>query len=232
MSVKRYLVTRPRPAGEAFAAELQARGFAALLSPLFEVRFRTGPDLDLAGIAAVLATSANGVSAFARRTPGRDVPLFAVGPETADVAREAGFRQVEIAGGNGADLAALAASRVSAGARLLHAAGSNGKPLAVPGCRVERCELYDLVAFGCLSDEATAALEAGTLAGAFFFSPKSAAGFRAVVEAGGLERFCAPLSAHCIGKAAAKALSPLAFAHIFIASAPNRAALLDTLPVS
>ena len=230
--VKRYLVTRPRPAAERFAAELRARGAEALVAPLFEVRFRDGPELDLAGIAAVLATSANGVLAFARRTPGRAVPLFAVGPETAAAAKKAGFRHVENAGGAGANLAALAASSVPPGSRLLHAAGSNGKLLAVPGCKVERLDLYDVIASDRLSDEARAALEAGTLAGAFFFSPNSAARFRVVVEAGGLMRFCAPLSAHCIGKAAAKALSPLAFAHIFIAASPNRAALLDTLPVS
>ena len=45
----------------------------------------------LDGVQAILATSANGVRALARRTPRRDLPLFAVGPQTAARGAEAGI---------------------------------------------------------------------------------------------------------------------------------------------
>src|SRR6185437_14495922 len=45
-------------------------------------------------------TSANGIDALARRTSVRDVPVFAVGPQTSEAARAAGFANVQDAGGS------------------------------------------------------------------------------------------------------------------------------------
>ena len=78
----RLLVTRPREDGEAFAKLLAARGHEAVVAPVMEVQFLAGPPVPLEGVQAVLATSANGVRALVRRTQRRDVPLFAVGPQT------------------------------------------------------------------------------------------------------------------------------------------------------
>ena len=72
----RILVTRPREDGEEIARRLAAMGHQALLAPLLSVKFLDGAAPDLAGIQAMLATSANGVRALARRTPNRDVPRF------------------------------------------------------------------------------------------------------------------------------------------------------------
>ncbi len=68
--------------------------------PLLSVRFHDGPPLALDGAQAILATSANGVRALARRSRARDLPVFAVGPQTAEAAREAGFANVKSADGD------------------------------------------------------------------------------------------------------------------------------------
>ncbi len=83
----RVLVTRPKEDAEETAQLLAARGHQALVAPLLETRFFDGAALTLEGVQAVLATSANGVRALARRTARRDVPLFAVGPQTAEAAK-------------------------------------------------------------------------------------------------------------------------------------------------
>ena len=76
----RALVTRPRAEAAELAEALAARGIAALLEPLLDIRYRElGDPPDLAGVQAVLCTSANGVRAFARLRPERAVKLFAVG---------------------------------------------------------------------------------------------------------------------------------------------------------
>jgi uroporphyrinogen-III synthase len=121
----RLLITRPREAAEPLAAILEARGHHSVIAPVMEVRLRDGAPLVLDDIQAVLATSANGVRAFIHRSERRDLPLYAVGPQTAEAAREAGFRSVVSADGDGSALAEKAASELDPekGA-LLHAAGA------------------------------------------------------------------------------------------------------------
>jgi uroporphyrinogen-III synthase len=90
----RILVTRPREDGEQIAAKLAALGHTALLAPLLEPRFHDGPEPALNDVQAILATSANGIRALIRRTARRDIPIFAVGPQTTEEARAAGFSDV------------------------------------------------------------------------------------------------------------------------------------------
>src|SRR5438067_9042653 len=93
------LVTRPRAEAEGLAAALDARGIAALIEPLLDISYRDAPPPDLAGVQAILCTSANGVRALARLSEDRAPPLFAVGEATAARARAEGFARVESAGG-------------------------------------------------------------------------------------------------------------------------------------
>ena len=87
----RILVTRPLEDGKEIAARLAEMGHQALLAPLLTPRFQDGPEPDLTDVQAILATSANGIRALARRTARRDFPIFAVGPQTTEEAQKAGF---------------------------------------------------------------------------------------------------------------------------------------------
>lgn len=225
----RYLVTRPEPGATEFAAGLARRGAEAVMAPLFSIRFADGPPLDLAGIDALVVTSANAVAALVRRCDTRALPLFAIGPQTAATARSAGFVRVENADGDRTVLGEVLA-RAMGGGTLLHACGVEAPDLAAAGCVVRRAVLYESVAATALPAAAASALRDGTLAGAFFFSPRGAEVFARLVLAERLDRYCAALDAYCISAPAAKFPAPLSFAHIFIASRPNRAAMLDMLP--
>src|SRR5580704_15575369 len=108
----RALVTRPRAEAAALAEALMARGIEAIIEPLLEIHYRDGPAPDLAGVQAVLCTSANGVRALARLSNERAVPLFAIGEASAARARGEGFARVESAGGSLADLAGLVRDRL------------------------------------------------------------------------------------------------------------------------
>ena len=96
----KVLVTRPAEDGAEIAKRLAAMGHEALLAPLLRIEFLAGPPLSLDDVQAILATSANGVRALARRTSVRDLPLFAVGPQTAAAAQEAGFVRIRNAAGD------------------------------------------------------------------------------------------------------------------------------------
>src|SRR6476646_3027086 len=88
---RRALVTRPRAEAMALAEALAMRGIATVIEPLLDIHYRDEPAPDLAGVQAVLCTSANGVRAWARLSGERDIALFAVGEATAARARAAGF---------------------------------------------------------------------------------------------------------------------------------------------
>lgn len=231
----RVLVTRPQEDAQATAAKLTARGHDAILAPLLEIRFREGPTISLDSVQAILATSANGVRALARRSARRDLALFAVGRQTADAARLAGFAKVRSADGDGAALAQAALRWAKPGdGMLLHAAGGETKgelaaTLARGGFALRTETLYDAVAVRALPPAAADALRAQSLDAALFYSPRSARIFRDLVLAAGLATSCRTAFAVAISPAAAKALDGLEFGEIRVAARPDQDALLTLL---
>lgn len=179
----RILLTRPAEDSERFADRLRNAGIETLIAPLMTVDLAEGPPLALAGVQALLVTSANGVRALARRTGKRDrtLPVYAVGDATAHEARTAGFTTVESAGGDVDDLSRLVAARCDpAAGALVHVAGSAvagdlAGALGKRGFRYRREVLYAARPVAALPDEAAAALRENGLDAAALFSPRSAA---------------------------------------------------------
>lgn len=229
----KVLVTRPAEDCAQIARRLAEMGHEALLAPLLTVRFQDGPALVLAGIQAVLATSANGVRALARRTDRRDLPLFAVGPQTTEAARVAGFLRIRNADGDAAALAEAVPGWADPGAgALLHVTGEEGggwlaQTLQARGFNVRRMELYRVDAAAELPPPAAQALQQGAVEAALFFSPRSARVFGECVTKSGLST--ARLTAVCISANTAAALEGITFAGIRVAAAPNQDALLACL---
>jgi len=229
----RILVTRPAQDGADIARRLADMGHEALLAPLLTVQIQDGPPLMLDGVQAVLATSANGVRALAARTPARDVPLFAVGPQTAEAAALAGFIRVRSADGDATALAAAACDWADprAGA-LLHAAGKNGSgvladALTAKGFQVRREILYRVEPARHLPAAAVRALQDNAIQAALFFSPQSARIFADCATRAGVSTV--GLLAVCISANTANALHGLTFAEVRVAPAPNQSALLACL---
>ena len=232
----RALVTRPRAEAAELSEALAARGIAALLEPLLEIRHR---DLDippdLAGVQAVLCTSANGVRALARLSPERAVKLFAVGEATAARARAEGFLHVQSAGGAIGDLAELASRRLRPDAgRLLHVAGSLVAgdlcgELRDRGFMADRLVLYEAQPVGALSAATVRSLAAGIVDFALFFSPRTAAIFARLADQAGIADAMRHVAAISISAAADAALDRLSFRARLIAFRPDQAALLAAL---
>jgi len=232
----RLLVTRPREDAEAFAAILEGRSHEVVVAPLLELRFLPGGDIPLLNIQAVLATSANGVRAFAARSPERNLPLYVVGPQSAEAATRAGFQNVVSADGDAAALIAKVVDSINpANGKLLHAggvetAGRVKQALEERGYQVEAVILYEAVPAETLPANADEALRTNMLDGVLMFSPRSARVFASLVTKAGLAQNCQNMDAFCISSATADALSPLPFARLAVAGSPNQAAMLDLLP--
>ena len=228
----RVLVTRPRAEAEALAAQLGRRGLEPVVEPLIEIADRPATPPDLAGVQAILCTSANGVRALARASEARGLPVFAVGDTTAREARAAGFHRVESAGGDVDALARLVGHSLHpAGGRLLHVAGSEvagdlAAALGAQGFAVERAVLYEARAAAALRPATVRLIDAGQIDLALFFSPRSAAIFARLAVAAGVGDGLAATMAISISAAADAALGQLPFRARAVAAAPNQAALL------
>jgi uroporphyrinogen-III synthase len=231
----RALVTRPRAEAAALAEALMTRGVEAIVEPLLDIHYRDGPAPDLAGVQAVLCTSANGVRALARLSGERAVPLFAVGEASAARAREDGFARVESAGGNVDDLARLARQRLRPEAgRLLHVAGSDvagdlAGQLRRAGFTVERAVLYEARPAAGLSAATVRALAGGLIDFALFFSPRTATIFARLAERAGIAAALRNVTAVSISAAADGALAGLEFQARHIAATPDQRGLLAAL---
>jgi uroporphyrinogen-III synthase len=232
----RLLVTRPSEDAETIAAQLRAKGHEPVVAPLMEVRIHHGEKLALAGIQAILATSANGVRAIAGRSDRRDIPIYAVGPQTAETARVSGFASVRSADGDAVALVETVAAQLDPAAGILfHAAGAETagrlrQALITRGFTVESTVLYEAVQAKELPPNATAALKDNMLDGILLFSPRSAKILAGLLSAAGLTEHCARLQAYCISAATAAALAGVAFARVAVAGSPNQEAMLALLP--
>lgn len=228
----RILVTRPSEDAEATVAKLKSLGHEAMAAPLLDIRFREDATIDLNGVQAILATSANAIRALQQSGAPRDMRVLAVGPQTAQAARLAGFANVENAAGNAATLAEAAArwAKPQDGA-LLHVqgqetAGGLSARLGALGYEVRSVVLYEAAEAESLPEDAAAALQAGTLDAAMFYSPRSARVFFKCVVNAGIAQTTSGLSALCISKPTAEALKPLVFREILTAARPDQDAML------
>ena len=224
------LLTRPEPGARATAARLAALGYTPVLAPLLVVRPRPFVLPDPARVQAIVAASGHAVDALP--SSHLALPLLAVGAATAARARAAGCAQVRSADGDAQALAALAARHADpAGKALLLLCGAGqGAALAASlrghGFAVIRRVTYAARPVARLPEPARAALAAGTLAAALFFSAETARAFARLARGAAL----AGIEAITIGRPAAMALEGLGFRAVRIAAKPNQDAMLALLP--
>ncbi|HEY4344884.1 MAG TPA: uroporphyrinogen-III synthase [Parvibaculum sp.] len=232
----RLLVTRPDEDAGSLVAALTALGHEAVAAPLLSIRVLLDVKIPDAAYRALLVTSANGVRALGRHVERLlSLKVFAVGEASAEAAREAGFADVEAAGGDVASLTALVARRLApGGGPLLHIAGSivagdlKGD-LEKLNFSVMRTVLYEAVTAPRLPDHAAVDLKAGRIDGVLLYSPRTAKTFAALVRDEGVEGALSGVTAYCLSQAVAEALTGLPLAAIRVAAAPDQLSLLGLI---
>jgi len=231
----RLLLTRPREDSAELADALANIGVTALMEPLLRIEFVDAPPPGLSGVQALLVTSANGVRAFAKVSPERDIPVYAVGDTSARAARDLGFAQVESASGDVEALAALVCDRLEpADGDLLHVAGSRlagdlAGSLQKSGFGYRRAVLYAAEKTMQLSDAAQRAVETGELDGVVLYSPRTADGLVGLLRAAGLAGKCKHMTAFCLSGAVADKAGALNWQNMVVADSPDQAALIETI---
>jgi len=229
------LVTRPEEDARPLAEALRTRGLAVVIEPLLAIRplpeAAEGLAQDLAGVQALLFTSANGARAFAALSPRRDIGVLAVGDATATAARSLGFTAVESASGDVQDLARLAAERLKpAAGPLFHAAGSAvagdlAQLLAASGFELRRRMLYESRPAEAFTAEALAALKMGAIDLVLLFSPRTAASFTQLAKAAGVDT--RTMTALALSPNVALAVRELDWKTVETAARPDLSAMLE-----
>lgn len=233
---RRALITRPQEDSADVAIALARRGITPVLAPMMRIAYAPVEIENEVGLAqAVLFTSRNGVRAFTRLSPRRDMPAFAVGDSTASLARDNGFTQVESAKGDSSDLARLVIARLKPEAGLVfHAAGATvggdlAETLNKSGFNVVRQALYEAKPVPELDNETATALRDRTLDYVLFFSPRTGRIFAERVAAAGLDHTCDSLTAICLSEAVANEVTDLPWKDRLVAATPTTEALISVL---
>lgn len=222
------LVTRPEPGAAETARAVAALGWHPILAPalLLVPRAFAAPPAQ-----AVLITS----RAAARALPSSALPVLAVGEATAAEARAQGFPNVAAAAGDAAALAALATATLNpaAGPLLLAVGQGYGQELATQlraaGFRVLRRIAYAASPAPALPGPAQAALGAGQVRAALFYSPRSALAAMAQLRAAGLLHAIPGIEALAISPRVAHVLKALPWRALRVAARPDQPSLLAEL---
>jgi len=237
----RVLVTRALEDARRTAEDLAGRGHQALVAPLSRIHTLDMRGPDLTDVQGVIATSSNGVRAFARRCGHRDIRVFAVGGKTAAAARSAGFTDVFSADGDSKALAtSICKSLTPAAGALLHVAarrspGDLHRELAEAGFECRVWHLYDVVPCRTLPRRVLDAFRRGVVDAVLVLSPESGRMLVDALKDGGVAAECHRVVACCISKAAAAKVLDVGFGAIRTAERPTLdavLALLDSGPVS
>jgi uroporphyrinogen-III synthase len=184
-------------------------------------------------VVAVMLTSGSAIPALP--SDYHDLPVLTVGDATATRACAAGFRHVVSAGGDAKDLAGLAKAQLPLNARpILLAVGEfQGNALAdelrAGGFRVLRRVVYSVVPARALTAPAVAALRAGHVRAALFFSAETAQHFVQLAQRARVGTALRSVEAISIGRPAAMALGQLTWRRIRVAARPNQDEMLALL---
>ena len=231
----RVVLTRPQEDSERTATALRARGHEVLIAPLLRVE---PVDTELrTNWGAVIITSANAAAALAAH-PARELltklPLFAVGTRSADAARQAGFTEITIAGGDVHDLLRLVVERrADAKAPVLYLAGEDRSgdlmgDLVVRGIAAELAVIYR-AATAPFSAALVESLKADEVDAVLHFSKRSAQSYLAGAAAAGVADLALAVRHFCLSAQIAEPLRAAGASGIAVAKRPDEAALLELL---
>ena len=235
------LVTRPSPDDETTAKALRARGIEVLRAPM--LRFEPVPfqdDAD-ANYGAVIVTSANALRAIAPHLASRLVklPLFAVGENTAEAARDAGFGEVIASKGDAGALRDLVLARAKSkqlrkASPILYLAGADlardlVSELSENGFTVVTQTTYRMVPAPSLPQEVCDAFVAHEIEAVLHYSRRSARAFLEAARAGGVEISALALPQCCISPAVAVVLRDAGATQVTAAASPDENALFEAL---
>jgi uroporphyrinogen-III synthase len=236
------LVTRPRPDDETTAMALRKRGFEVLRAPMLRFEPVAFQDEAEARYGAVIVTSANalrGIESHLAESRLLKLPLFAVGEQTASVARRVGFDKVIVAHGGAAALrdcvlAGAKGKTLKKASSLLYLAGADpahdlAGELGERGFSVVTQTTYRMVPVASLPRETCDAFTDGEVEAVLHYSRRSARAFLQAARSAGVEISALAVPQCCISDAVASVVRDAGATQVMVAVSPDENALFATL---
>ncbi len=217
---------------------IESLGHEAIVEPLMEPEFLPEAIEDLDGVAALVATSRNGLRALSHSPHLRDalsIPLFAVGRSTAEEARRLGFERIAIGSGSVSGFAAgIAGTLDPADGLILHLAadvraGDLAGELELLGFRVLRPIVYRMKPAETLSEDLVEAINDGEVDGVVLMSPRTARIYAGLIQRHKLTLAVKSVAHVCLSDAVARGLAPLGAVPVEVADEPSMGALMETI---
>lgn len=208
------IVTRPETDAAEMAGRIEAMGHRVSLAPLLDMR-PTGVRLDFAGVQAIVATSRNALRALAdgpQLGAVKRLPIFVVGPASAEFARDIGFTTARAGTGGGRQLLPLIeATCTTGGGPLLYLSGDAvafdmGAALGGAGYEVRHQVVYEAVEAASLPGSVVSAIQGGEVAGVIVMSARTAKVFMRLAREAGAGSEAERLAYLCISQSVADAL--------------------------
>jgi uroporphyrinogen-III synthase len=208
------IVTRPEADAAEMAGRIEAMGHRVSLAPLLDMR-PTGARLDFAGVQAIVATSRNALRALADGPlleAVKRLPIFVVGPASAELARDIGFTTVTAGTGGGRQLLPLIEETcTTGGGPLLYLSGDAvafdmGAALGDAGYDVRHQVVYEAVEASSLPGDVVSAIRGGEVAGVILMSARTAKVFIRLARKAGAGSEAERLAYLCISQTVADAL--------------------------
>lgn len=199
------LITRPIEDSEPLKTRVEELGCRVTLAPLMRIVFNAIPIELIADATGLIATSRNALTALAASPAlvlAAKLPLYVVGPGTAEVARRMGFKTILEGGGTAKDLLPLIRSQAGAVNRLVYLRGDViafdlEAALDTKGIQVTPVVAYHSVAAKALPSNVIKALETGDIDAVTLLSPRTAqiwarlaAALPPSVQLGGMTYLC------------------------------------------
>ncbi len=240
------LITRPEPDASRWRLLFEARGIKASVDPLLQIAFLPLEQLDLEGVQALIATSRNGLRGLARCQAlkrATALPLYSVGPGTAELARELGFTNIRQGPAAGRDLVdVIAQTALPGGGSLLHLTGDKlafdlQAALATRGYDVRRLVVYRSRPAIELQGPTIEAVRAGAIDTVMLMSPLSAKTFLALGRDADLLKHFQRLVYVCLSQNIKQLMAEMTKDqspnqvpnHIHVADAPNSDAMFTLI---
>ena len=231
----RVLITQSAEDTAASVVALESRGHQVVAVPLVTAERAPPPKINLAGAQGFLVTSTEGARALADHVGVRTFPAFADSEVTTAALRRLGFKHVETAKDDAADLARLVERSLKPANGALIYACSTAAPvnlsamLSNMGFAVRPLPLYTIKRIEPSPAAFRAALQNKSVDTALFLTPDEARAFVALVQREEMEPLVRDLTAVAATPVVAAPLRALKLGGVIVPPAPDLNALFDAL---
>jgi uroporphyrinogen-III synthase len=231
---KFILITRPIEDAQEMKENLQAKGYKVFIEPLLKIVPYEVQVPNLKKYTGLIFTSRNAVRVFGKLSNERDMPIYVVGENSAKLAKEIGFTQVE----SECKTVQSLLDSLTVG-HYWHGRGQNitnfvkGAFEANNEIKIDEKILYHAEKSGKLSNDCLKYMENEGFSDVLFFSTRTAEAFialyRGYIEAGGSLEGLKGTKALCLSTSMVECLSEIEWQDIAVADKPDRQSLLALL---